>query len=207
MKHFTSPFCHLPHSFVAFQESENLIFHLVTDRQNFYACKHWFVRNRYKEATVHVLNFDDLKTEHLNNLGIQQLSPSEEFRISIRNTARQSPMLMRTEYISVFGHSHFLLADIFSNLNKVVVLDDDVLVKKDLSFLWNLDLQGKVIGAVQYCRVRLRQLGANLGGLKHDANSCAWMSGLNVVDLEKWRDRKVTEIYHGLHRKVSRTIH
>ncbi|XP_020114171.1 probable galacturonosyltransferase 7 [Ananas comosus] len=183
------------------EESENLIFHLVTDRQNFYACKHWFVRNRYKEATVHVLNFDDLKTEHLNNLGIQQLSPSEEFRVSIRNTARQSPMLMRTEYISVFGHSHFLLADIFSNLNKVVVLDDDVLVKKDLSFLWNLDLQGKVIGAVQYCRVRLRQLGAYLGGLKHDANSCAWMSGLNVVDLEKWRDRKVTEVYHGLHRK------
>ncbi|XP_026664568.2 probable galacturonosyltransferase 7 isoform X2 [Phoenix dactylifera] len=183
------------------EKSGQMIFHLVTDGQNFYAMKHWFARNSYKEATVRVLNFDNLKLINVYNLGPRQLSPSEEFRVSIRDIAQSSPMQMRTEYISVFGHSHFLVPEIFKSLKKVIVLDDDVVVQQDLSSLWNLDLEGKVNGAVQFCGIRLGQLKTYMRGYNYNGNSCAWMSGLNIIDLERWRDRNITGNYLGLLQK------
>lgn len=41
---------------------------------------------------------------------------------------------------------------LFPSLNKVVFLDDDVVVQHDLSPLWDIDLSGKVNGAVETCR-------------------------------------------------------
>ena len=180
-----------------------MVFHLLTDAENYYAMKLWFARNSYKKAAIHVLNFDEIyNMNDPYNLG-SQMTLSEEFRVSIRNTEQQSSELMRTEYMSVFGHSHFLLPDIFKNLKKVVVLDDDVVVQKDLSSLWNLDLQGKMIGAVEFCGVRLGQLNTYLGGNNDDTNTCAWMSGLNVIDLENWRQHNITGVYQQLNDKVS----
>ncbi|XP_008788023.2 probable galacturonosyltransferase 7 isoform X2 [Phoenix dactylifera] len=183
------------------EETGHMVFHLVTDGQNFYAMKHWFARNSYKEATVHVLNFDDLNLFDSYNLGLRQLAPSEEFRVSISDIAQSSTLQMRTEYLSVFGHSHYLLPEIFKNLKKVVVLDDDVVVQQDLSSLWNLDLEGKVNGAVRFCGVRLGQLKTYMGGYNYNGDSCAWMSGMNIVDLESWREHNITGNYLGLLQK------
>ena len=41
---------------------------------------------------------------------------------------------------------------LFPNLDKVVFLDDDVVIQRDLSPLWEIDLEGKVNGAVETCR-------------------------------------------------------
>lgn len=185
------------------QETENMVFHLLTDVENYYAMKLWFIRNSYKQAAVHVLNFDELYNMNDPYNLRAELTQSEEFRVSVRNSEHQSSAQMRTEYISIFGHSHFLLADIFKNLKKIVVLDDDVVVQQDLSSLWSLDLQGKVVGAVEFCGVRLSQLKTSLGRNNYDDNSCAWMSGLNIIDLESWRQHSITEIYQQVNDKVS----
>ncbi|KAJ6804794.1 putative galacturonosyltransferase 7 isoform X1 [Iris pallida] len=182
------------------EETENIVFNVLTDDQNYYAMKLWFARNSYKEAVVHVLNIKDLKFSYPYDLGLVQLSPSEEFRVSIHDNGESSTFQMRTEYISVFGHSHFLLPEIFKHLKKVVVLDDDVLVQRDLSPLWNIDLQKKVNGAPQFCGVRLGQLKSYLG-TGQSVNSCVWMSGVNVVDLQRWRELDVTGIYQKFLRK------
>ncbi|KAJ6831687.1 putative galacturonosyltransferase 7 isoform X1 [Iris pallida] len=184
------------------EETENIVFNVLTDDQNYYAMKLWFARNSYKEAAIHVLNLKDLKLNYPYDLDLKQLSPSEEFRISIHNNGQPSSPQMRTEYISVFGHSHFLLPEIFKNLKKVVVLDDDVVVQRDLSPLWDIDLQQKVNGAPQFCGVRLGHLKSYLGISQTD-NSCVWMSGLNVVDLERWRELDVTGIYQKFLRKFN----
>jgi alpha-1,4-galacturonosyltransferase len=188
-----------------FQDSGSIVFHLFTDAQNFYAMKHWFDRNSYSEATVHVTNIEDhLKLpKHAESLEMQKLWPSEEFRVTIRDYSESSPRQMKTEYISVFGHSHFLLPDLLPSLNRVVVMDDDLVVQKDLSSLWNLDMDGKVIGAVRFCGVTLGQLRSYID--KHSFNSaaCVWLSGLNVIELEKWRDLRITSSYHQSLQKVS----
>lgn len=188
-----------------FQDSGSIVFHLFTDAQNFYAMKHWFDRNSYLEATVHVTNIEDhLKfPKHEDSLEMQQLWPSEEFRVTIHNYSESSQRQMKTEYISVFGHSHFLLPDLLRSLNRVVVLDDDLIVQKDLSSLWNLDMDGKVVGAVQFCGVTLGQLRAYIAEHSFNSDACVWLSGLNVIELEKWRDLRVTSLYHQSLQKVS----
>ncbi|KAJ8511544.1 hypothetical protein OPV22_001978 [Ensete ventricosum] len=176
------------------QVSQNMIFHVVTDAQNYYGMKLWFIRNSYKEATIVVINFEELNLKHLHNDGLTKLSLPEEFRAYIYKTDQPTTQ-MSAEYITVFGHSHYLLPEIFKNLKRVVVLDDDVVVQHDLSSLWNLHLQGKVNGAIEFCRLRFGQLKMLLGRNSYDADSCTWMSGLNIIDLEKWREHNVTGTY------------
>ncbi|XP_015692434.1 probable galacturonosyltransferase 7 isoform X2 [Oryza brachyantha] len=184
------------------EESANMVFHVITDAQNFFAFKNWFIRNSYKDATVNVLNFEDFQATHFDNRRVEHLSPSEEFRITYRSNTRKRDTGMRTEYISVFGHSLFLLPELFSNLKRVIVLEDDTIVQRDLSLIWNLDLEGKVIGAVQSCRVRLWHLKPYLVEFPYDASSCIWMSGVSVIDLSKWREHDVTGVHNQVLQKL-----
>ncbi|XP_020227393.1 probable galacturonosyltransferase 7 [Cajanus cajan] len=122
------------------KESSNQVFHVLTDGENYYAMKLWFLRNHYKEAFVQVLN------------------------VSFCGYDNPSMNQIRIEYLSIFSDSHYLLPDLFSNLKKVVVLDDDVVIQQDLSALWNMDFGDKVNGAVQFCSVKFRFV-SNLGEL------------------------------------------
>ena len=182
-----------------FQESSNLVFHVLTDGENYYAIKLWFLRNHYKEAAVQVLNVE-LDSQKENPL---LLSLPEEFRVSILSYDNPSTNQIRTEFLSIFSDSHYLLPDLFSNLNKVVVLDDDVVIQQDLSALWNIDLGHKVNGAVQFCSVKLGKLKSYLGEKGFSQNSCAWMSGLNIIDLVRWRELGLTQTYRKLIKEVS----
>lgn len=186
------------------KDSGSVIFHLFTDKQNFYTMKHWFDRNSYLEAIVHVINIEDHHklSKNAGSIERQQLWPTEEFRVMFRNHSEPFQRQMKTEYISVFGHSHFLLPDLLPNLNRVVVLDDDLVVQKDLSSLWSLGMGDKVIGAVQFCGVRLGQLKAYIEEQNFNTDSCVWFSGLNVIELEKWRDLGITSLHGQLLEKV-----
>jgi alpha-1,4-galacturonosyltransferase len=107
------------------------------------------------------------------------------------------------EYLSLFSHSHFLIPEIFKYLNKVVLLDDDLVVQRDLSYLWNIDMGDKVNGAVEFCGLKLGQMRNVLGKTAYDPKSCAWTSGVNLINLDKWREHNVTENYLMLMKKVS----
>lgn len=183
-------------------ESANMVFHLMTDAQNFYAFKNWFNRNSYKGVSISVLNFEDFQLKNMSDGKVEQLSSSEEFRITSHSNALMFNRLRRTEYVSMFGHSLFLLPELFRSLKRVIVLEDDVIVQKDLSFLWNLNLKGKVIGAVHFCRVKFLQLRAYLPDTPYDSSSCIWMSGASVIDLDKWREHDVTGIHHRILQKL-----
>ncbi|KAJ0985360.1 hypothetical protein J5N97_003716 [Dioscorea zingiberensis] len=178
-------------------ETGNMVFHLVTNRQNYYALRLWFARNSFKKATIRIINIEDLDLKEQPDL-----LASEEFRVSIHASDQPSSLHMRTEYMSVFSPAHFLLPKIFKNLKRVVVLDDDVVVQRDLSSLWKLNMEGKVNGAVEFCRVRLGHLKSYLTNQNYESDSCAWLSGLNVVDLERWRELDVTRTFHQLLQKM-----
>ncbi|KAG2552180.1 probable galacturonosyltransferase 7 [Panicum virgatum] len=182
------------------EDTENVVFHILTDAQNFYAMKHWFARNSYRESAVDVINYEQIIFENFPEFGTQLLYLPEEFRVFISSLERPTEK-SRMEYLSVFSHSHFFVPEIFKDLRKVIILDDDVVVQRDLSFLWNLDMGDKVNGAVRFCGLKLGQLRNLLGRTMYDPQSCAWMSGVNVIDLDKWREHNVTENYLQLLRK------
>ncbi|XP_022855262.1 probable galacturonosyltransferase 7 isoform X3 [Olea europaea var. sylvestris] len=180
------------------EESEKQVFHVLTDRENYFAMKLWFFINKYREATVQVLNIEDLKLNNHYKLAPLHLSLPEEFRVSFLRVDKLSSYQIRTEYLSIFSHSHYLLPKIFPTLKKIVVLDDDILTQRDLSELWSVDMGGKVIGAVQFCAVKLGQLKNYLPRYSFSENSCAWISGVNIIDLSRWREHNLTETFQRL---------
>lgn len=189
--------------FAFFQESGNQVFHILTDGQNYFAMKLWFSRNSFRQATVQVLNIEDLNLDHHDEETPMEVSLPQEFQISYGGANNLPTQPTRTEYLSIFSRSHYLLPDIFQNLEKVVILDDDIVVQRDLSALWSINMEGKVNGALEICTLRLGQLNSYLGAKGVDANSCAWMSGVNVIDLVRWREKDVTGTFRKLVQEVS----
>ncbi|KAJ6699311.1 GALACTURONOSYLTRANSFERASE 7-RELATED [Salix purpurea] len=186
------------------RESGNLVFHVLTDGLNYFAMKLWFLRNTYREATVQVLNVENVTLKYHDKEALKRMSLPLEYRVSFHAVNNPPATHLRTEYVSIFSHTHYLLPYIFEKLKRVVVLDDDVVVQQDLSDLWNVDMGGKVNGALQLCSVHLGQLRSFLGKGNFDENSCAWMSGLNVIDLVRWRELDLTKTYWKLGQEVSK---
>ena len=88
---------------------------------------------------------------------------------------------------------------------KIVFLDDDVVVQKDLTPLFSFDLHGDVIGAVGTCLEAFHRYYKYLNfsdpliSSKFDPQACGWTSGMNVFDLIAWRNANVTARYHYWH--------
>ncbi|MBA0798283.1 hypothetical protein Gohar_008889 [Gossypium harknessii] len=175
------------------RDTVNQVFHVLTDWQNYYAMKHWFLRNTFRDAVVQVLNIED--PDSYGKATLSHLTLPVEFRVSFPSNDSAPAIHNRTQYVSIFSHSHYLLPEIFKNLEKVVVLDDDVVVQQDLSALWSLNMGGKVTGAIEICSVKMDQLQSYLGEHSFQRHSCSWMSGVNVIDLARWRDLDISETY------------
>lgn len=191
----------MPCFVLLFQKSGDQIFHLLTDEENYFAMKFWFLRNTYKNATVQVLNVEHLNLENQDKAILYPFLPSE-YLVSFNSIDYTPKNYTRTRYISTFSHLHFQLPKIFQNLSKVVVLDDDVVVQQDLSALWGLNMRGKVNGVVPFCSVTLGQIKSYLGESNFSKNSCAWMSGLSIIDLKRWRELDLTATYQRLVQEV-----
>ena len=93
-------------------------------------------------------------------------------------------------------------------------LDDDVVVQQDLSLVWDIDMKGKVNGAVETCRgndtrVMSKKFKNYLNFSnpsivnKFDPEKCAWAYGMNIFDLEAWRKSNITQVYHYWVKKVN----
>lgn len=78
---------------------------------------------------------------------------------------------------------------------RVIYLDVDMIVKRDLLELWNLDLQGKVVAAVTD---RCETIGSSWGGIRNyealqlNPEAKYFNSGLLVIDVEAWRNSNYT---------------
>ena len=76
---------------------------------------------------------------------------------------------------------------------KVIFLDDDVLLQKDLTTLWVIDMHGKVNGAMERCGETFYRLDKYLNFSNplivrdFDPNSCTWAYGMNIFDFQEWK--------------------
>lgn len=102
---------------------------------------------------------------------------------------------------------------LFPNLHKVVFLDDDVVIQRDLSPLWDIDLKGKVNGAVETCKGEdewvMSKRFRNYFNFSHpliaknlNPDECAWAYGMNIFDLHTWRKTNIRDTYHSWLKEV-----
>lgn len=116
----------------------------------------------------------------------------------------------------------FFTLQFFPKLEKVILLEDDVVVQCDLAELYNLNLGGKVIGSIidtiqneedntTLCIDPDKRtdsylnfsnpiiINTPLGSAK---DNCTWSWGVNIFDLRAWRQSNITKTYQFWLRKV-----
>ncbi|KAK2648502.1 hypothetical protein Ddye_015991 [Dipteronia dyeriana] len=169
-------------------EPEKIVIHVVTDSLNLPAISMWFLLNPPGKVTIQVQSIDEfswLSTKY-----------NSTFKKQNSNDAR---------YTSALNHLRFYLPDVFPALNKIVLLDHDVVVQRDLSRLWSVNMKGKVNGAVETCQeTEASFLHMNmfinfsdpLVAKRFDVKACTWAFGMNLFGLREWRRRNLTAVYH-----------
>lgn len=89
-----------------------------------------------------------------------------------------------------------LFLDSVNDLNKIIFLDCDMIVNTDVSVLWNLDLNGSVIGAVQEVfkpKITSRLMKKRYANAGIDIHNY-FNAGLLVIDLELLRNSGISLI-------------
>lgn len=201
-------------------EPEKHVFHIVTDKLNFAAMKMWFLVNPPANAAIKVENVDDFTW--LNSSYCPVLRQLESSRmIEYYFKAHQASTLIagtdnlkyrNPKYLSMLNHLRFYLPEVYPKLDKILFLDDDIVVQKDLTPLWSVDLQGMVNGAVETCKESFHRFDKYLNfsnpliSENFDPDACGWAFGMNMFDLKEWRKRNITGIYHYWQNKVRLSV-
>ncbi|KAI3956185.1 hypothetical protein MKW98_008703 [Papaver atlanticum] len=192
------------------KEPEKHVFHIVTDRLNFAAMKMWFLFSSPAGAGIQVENIYDFKW--LNSSYCSVLRQLESARIkeyyfkadhpSSLSDGNDNLKYRNPKYLSMLNHLRFYLPEVYPKLDKILFLDDDIVVQKDLTPLWSVDLRGMVNGAVETCKESFHRFDKYLNfsnpkiSQNFDPNACGWAFGMNIFDLKEWKRRDITGIYH-----------
>ncbi|KAJ8512743.1 hypothetical protein OPV22_003177 [Ensete ventricosum] len=184
------------------------VFHIVTDRLNYAAMRMWFLANPPGQAAIQVQNIEeftwlnDSYSPVLKQLRSQSMI-DYYFRTHHATANSDANLKYRNpKYLSILNHLRFYLPEVFPKLHKVVFLDDDVVVQRDLAGLWEINMKGKVNGAIETCGESFHRFDKYLNfsnpliAKRFSPRACGWAYGMNVFDLDEWRKQKVTEVYH-----------
>ncbi|CAH8381746.1 unnamed protein product [Eruca vesicaria subsp. sativa] len=182
------------------------VFHIVTDKLNYAAMRMWFLNNPPGKATIQVQNVEEFTWLNSSYSPVlKQLSSRSmiDYYFRAHHTNSDANLKFRNpKYLSILNHLRFYLPEIFPKLSKVVFLDDDIVVQKDLSGLWLVDLKGNVNGAVETCGESFHRFDRYLNfsnpliSKNFDPRACGWAYGMNVFDLDEWKRQNITEVYH-----------
>uniref|UniRef100_A0A5B7AKE3 Hexosyltransferase n=1 Tax=Davidia involucrata TaxID=16924 RepID=A0A5B7AKE3_DAVIN len=184
---------------------KQLVFHLVTNGVNYGAMQAWFLSNDFKGSTIEVQNIEGFSWLNASYSPVmkQQLleTDSRAYYFEGFQDMKIEPKFRNPKYLTLLNHLRFYIPDIYPQLEKVVFLDDDVVVQKDLTPLFSLDLHGNVNGAVETCLEAFHRYYKYLNfsnpiiSSKFDPQACGWAFGMNVFDLIAWRKANVTARY------------
>lgn len=194
-------------------QPEKMVIHVITDKKTYAPMHAWFALNPVGSVVVEVKGLHQFDWPNHVNMGVMEM---KEIHRLIRGHYfyyyegdHGRLEAMRPNHLSLLNYLRIYLPELFPELDRIVFLDDDVVVRRDLSPLWALNLDGKVNGAVS-SREGNRERGDCLGGRygdyfnfsnpnissKFDSDSCAWLYGLNLFDLNEWRRSNITQTYH-----------
>lgn len=185
------------------------VFHVVTDKMNLGAIQVMFKVKDYNGAHIEVKAVEDYK--FLNSSYVPVLKQMESanllkfyFENKLENATKDATNMKfrNPKYLSILNHLRFYLPEMYPKLHRVLFLDDDIVVQKDLTRLWDIDMDGKVNGAVETCFGSFHRYSQYMNfshpliKAKFNPKACAWAYGMNFFDLDAWRREKCTEEYH-----------
>ncbi|XP_010525353.1 PREDICTED: probable galacturonosyltransferase 15 isoform X1 [Tarenaya hassleriana] len=197
---------------------EKFVFHIVTDKKTYTPMHAWFAINSVSSPVVEVKGLHQFDWPEEVNMRVKEMleihrliwrrhyKNLKEDGFSSMEGNEQSLQALSPSCLSLLNHLRIYIPKLFPDLNKIVLLDDDVVVQRDISSLWEMGLNGKVVGAVvdswcgdNCCPGRTYKDYFNFShpliSSSFIPDHCAWLSGMNVFDLEAWRHTNITESY------------
>ncbi|GAB4830269.1 Galacturonosyltransferase 8, variant 2 [Ancistrocladus abbreviatus] len=191
------------------KEPSKHVFHVVTDKMNLGAMQVMLKMKDYNGAHIEVKAFEDYKflnssyvpvLKQLESAKLQQFYFENKLENATKDTTNMK--FRNPKYLSMLNHLRFYLPEMYPKLHRILFLDDDIVVQKDLTGLWKIDMDGKVNGAVETCfgsfhrYAQYMNFSHPLIKAKFNPKACAWAYGMNFFDLDAWRREKCTEQYH-----------
>lgn len=185
------------------------VFHVVTDKMNLGAMQVMMKMKDYSGAHIEVKAYEDYKflnssyvpvLKQLESAKLQQFYFQNQLENATKDTSNMK--FRNPKYLSMLNHLRFYLPEMYPKLQRILFLDDDIIVQKDLTGLWKIDMDGKVNGAVETCfgsfhrYAQYMNFSHPLIREKFSPKACAWAYGMNFFDLDAWRKEKCTEQYH-----------
>ncbi|GMH13501.1 hypothetical protein Nepgr_015342 [Nepenthes gracilis] len=191
-------------------EPEKHVFHIVTDKLNFASMKMWFIVHPPANATVEVMSVDDFKWLNSSYCPVlRQLESAQMkdyyFKVNKPSTltgGSDNLKYRNPKYLSMLNHLRFYLPEVYPKLQKILFLDDDIVVQKDLTPLWSVDMKGMVNGAVETCKESFHRFDKYLNfsnpmiSENFQPDACGWAFGMNMFDLKQWKKQNITGMYH-----------
>lgn len=92
---------------------------------------------------------------------------------------------------SLMTYARFLMGTLLDGIDKVIYIDVDFLVLKDLQELWNRDMQGKIAWACQDISIPFLDGETPLPVSENEKNWPYFNAGFLVIDLKKWRETSI----------------
>ncbi|KAE8704045.1 putative galacturonosyltransferase 12 [Hibiscus syriacus] len=201
---------------------EKFVLHIITDRKTYSPMQAWFSLHPLDPAIIEVKalhQFDWLSKGKIPVLEAMEKDQRvrSQFRggssVIIANNTEKPQVIaaklqaLSPKYNSLMNHIRIHLPEvihktIFCSLPRRRHCDSN-----DLSPLWDIDMIGKVNGAVETCTgedsfVMSKRFKSYLN-FSHplimqnfDPNECAWAYGMNIFDLEAWRKTNISLTYY-----------
>lgn len=142
------------------------------------------------DIVVYVLD-SRIKSENKDKL----LSVSRQYGrtdiqfIPAKDISKKLEMKVSTDRGSLSQYARlFVSSDLPKDLGRVFYLDCDIVVKKSIRELWNLDLHGKTIAALMDAFSKHYRANIDL-----EENDIMFNSGVMLIDLDKWRKGNIEE--------------
>lgn len=184
---------------------KQLVFHIITDGISYGSMQTWFIENDFKGAAIEIQNIEEFSWLNVSYSPVVKQLLNQEVRAYYFGSSedpKSDAKFRNPKYLSLLNHLRFYIPEIYPSLEKVVFLDDDIIVQKDLTPLFSLDLHGNVNGAVETCLEAFHRYYKYLNfsnpiiSSKFDPQACGWAFGMNVFDLIAWKKANVTQRYH-----------
>lgn len=115
----------------------------------------------------------------------------EFIQIDVNQIFAEFPVMI---HLSVAMYGKYLIANLKPEIKRIIYTDVDVAFTGDILELWNENLDEMIMGAVPSQRYSINN---NYHDLKKELQigqeHIYFMSGLMLIDCEKWRDKNITK--------------
>jgi len=149
---------------------------------------------------IHIFIIDNGLTR-MSRLKLQKSINPSKIQLEWLNVNEESLRQLNLDnyYKSLTTHYYRLLIPYLlpDKLSKVIYLDSDLLILKDMSTLWNQDFEDNIVYAVQDSRIKY--VSSSWGGINNykelglNAKNKFFNTGVLLIDLKKWKEENISE--------------